>query len=68
MAFIVLFYAGVAISRVHQAMAAGNFALSNFRLLLVLTVTKVALLSGLLWAAWRARSRRSAAGSLSTAR
>ncbi len=55
MAYIVLFYIGVAIGHVHQAQIAGNFSPGNFGLLLLMTVAKVLLLSGLLWFAWRAR-------------
>jgi hypothetical protein len=57
-AYIVLFYAGVAIGHVRQAVQAGDYAPDNFGLLLLLTIVKVPLLIGLLWAAWRKRLPR----------
>jgi hypothetical protein len=42
--YISLFYAGVAIGHVHEAISAGNFAPNNFGLLLALTVIKMVLL------------------------
>ncbi len=55
-AYVVLFYIGVAIGHVHQAQIAGNFSAGNFGVLLLLTVAKVFLLSGLLLASWRSRA------------
>ena len=55
-AYIILFYLGVAIIHVHEAMVAENFSPGNFGMLLLLTVTKVVLLTILLRAAWRARA------------
>ena len=52
-----LFYIGVAIGHVHQAQVAGKFSPGNFGLLLLMTVAKVLLLTGLLWEAWRERER-----------
>ncbi len=43
-AYITLFYFGVAVGHVREAMTAGNFAANNFGLLLVLTVIKMILL------------------------
>lgn len=60
-AYVVLFYIGVAIGHVHQAQLAGNFTAGNFGALLFLTVTKVFVLSALLWASWRDRQRAVAA-------
>ena len=42
--YISLFYVGVAIGHVHQAVSAGNFAPNNFGLLLAMTVIKAVLL------------------------
>lgn len=42
--YITLFYIGVAIGHVYQAVSAGNFAANNFGVLLALTVTKIFLL------------------------
>lgn len=58
-AYVVLFYVGVAIGHVHQAHIAGNFSAGNFGALLLLTVAKVFLLPGLLWASWRSRAPKS---------
>jgi len=55
--YTVLFYAGVAIGHVHQALASGDAAPGNFGLLLLMTLVKIALLSGLLWAARRTGPR-----------
>lgn len=55
--YCVLFYIGVAIGHVHQAQIAGNFSAGNFGALLLITVVKVFLLSGLLWATWRGKHR-----------
>lgn len=54
-AYVVLFYIGVAFGHVHQAHVAGNFTAGNFGALLFLTVTKVFVLSALLWVSWRNR-------------
>jgi hypothetical protein len=53
-AYVVLFYIGVAIGHVHQAIIASNFAPGNFGLLLAMTIGKVLLLSILLIQAHRA--------------
>lgn len=53
-AYIVLFYIGVAIGHVREAAQAGNFAANNFGLLLVLTIAKVLILPLLLWMTWKA--------------
>jgi hypothetical protein len=42
--FVTLFYAGVAIGHVHQAISEGNMSPNNFGLLLLLTVVKIFLL------------------------
>jgi hypothetical protein len=42
--YVTLFYAGVAIGHVREAVAAGNFSENNFGLLLLITVVKVFLL------------------------
>lgn len=57
--YIVLFYIGVAIGHVHQAMLANNFEPGNFGVLLLLTLAKVVILTGLAIAA-----NREAAGSV----
>jgi hypothetical protein len=67
-AYIVLFYIGVAVGHVHQALLAGNFSPGNFGVLLLLTVVKVVLLTGLLWAAWRDRAAMGSDIGLSSAR
>ena len=51
--YITLFYAGVAIGHVQQAISAQNFAPNNFGLLLVLTIAKAVILPLLLARAWR---------------
>ena len=51
--YITLFYAGVAIGHVQQAILAQNFAPNNFGLLLVLTIAKVVVLPLLLARVWR---------------
>ena len=45
--YVVLFYIGVAIGHVHQAISTGDMAANNFGLLLLITVIKVLLLPGL---------------------
>ena len=45
--FITLFYAGVAIGHVREAVVAGDFAGNNFGVLLLITVVKVVLLPAL---------------------
>jgi hypothetical protein len=45
--YVTLFYAGVAIGHVREAVAAGNFSGNNFGLLLLITVVKVFLLPAL---------------------
>ena len=52
--YVVLFFIGVAIGHVRDALEAGNFAANNFGLLLVLTVAQIVILPLLLWSAWRA--------------
>ena len=51
--YITLFYAGVAIGHVQQAILAQNFAPNNFGVLLVLTIVKAVILPLLLARAWR---------------
>lgn len=51
--YAVLFYAGVAIGHVHQAVSADNLAPGNFGALLLETVIKVVVLPVLLWLATR---------------
>jgi len=55
--YISLFYAGVAIGHIHQAISAGNFAPNNFGLLLALTIVKAALLPILYMAVKRRQLR-----------
>lgn len=52
-AYIVLFYAGVAVGHVQQTVETHNFAANNFGLLLAMTVVKVVLLPLVLWQTWR---------------
>jgi len=47
-AYVVLFYIGVAVGHVHQAVIASNFSPGNFGLMLAMTIGKVLLLSILL--------------------
>ncbi len=47
--YVVLFYVGVAIGHVRQAVTTGNFAPGNFGMLFLLTVVKAVLLTWLLW-------------------
>lgn len=54
--YVVLFYLGVAIGHVHQAVAAGNFSPGNFGVLLGLTLVKMILLPVLLLLARRQRT------------
>jgi hypothetical protein len=49
--YVVLFYIGVAFGHVRQALVAGNYSPDNFGLLLLITIIKIVLLSGLLWKA-----------------
>ena len=51
--YITLFYAGVAIGHVQQAILAQNFAPNNFGVLLVLTIVKAVILPLLLARVWR---------------
>ena len=53
--YTVLFYAGVAIGHVRQAVEAGDYSPFNFGTLLVLTIAKIVLLLGLLLAVRRRR-------------
>jgi hypothetical protein len=52
--FVTLFYLGVAVGHVHQAIAEGNLSPNNFGLLLLLTVVKIFLLPALYVLARRA--------------
>ena len=52
-AYIVLFFAGVAIGHVRQAVEAHDFAADNFGLLLIMTVVTIVLLPLLLWRSWQ---------------
>lgn len=52
--YIVLFYIGVSIGHVREAIVAGDFAANNFGLLLLLTIAKLVMLPILLWSAARA--------------
>lgn len=54
--YVILFYLGVAIGHVRQAVTAQDFAPDNFGVLLLITVAKVVLLAGLLWQAHREAS------------
>jgi hypothetical protein len=47
--YITLFYIGVAIGHVREAVTAGNFSENNFGLLLLTTVVKIVLLPALYW-------------------
>ncbi|MFO1413900.1 MAG: DUF6790 family protein [Burkholderiales bacterium] len=59
-AYISLFFLGVTVGHVRDAMNAGNFAANNFGLLLLVTVLQMV---GLPWLAWRTwRDERSRAG------
>jgi len=49
----ILFYAGVSVGHVVQAVTAGNFASDNFGMLLMITVLHVILLTVFLIDAWR---------------
>lgn len=49
--YAILFYAGVSVGHVVQAIADSDFAPNNFGVLLVLTVARVVVLLWLLWAA-----------------
>jgi hypothetical protein len=52
-AYIVLFFAGVAIGHLQQAVEAHDYAANNFGLLLIMTVVTIVLLPLLLWQAWK---------------
>ena len=52
-AYIAIFYFGVAIGHVRDAAEAGNFAANNFGLLLLMTIAKIVMLPVLLWASWK---------------
>lgn len=47
--YTILFYAGVAIGHIRQALLSGDFSPDNFGILLLLTLVKIPLLTGLLW-------------------
>ncbi len=51
--YAIVFYGGVSIGHVVQALRNGDYAADNFGLLLVLTVARAIALLVLLWAAWR---------------
>ena len=55
--FVTLFYIGVAVGHVHEAIWEGNMAPNNFGLLLVLTVVKIFLLPALYVGARRQERR-----------
>ncbi|MBR0681628.1 hypothetical protein GXW74_14115 [Roseomonas eburnea] len=57
-AYISLFYAGVAAGHVIQAAQAHDFAPNNFGLLLLMTIVKALALPLLLWRAWTWETRR----------
>ena len=48
MLYVVLFYIGVAVGHVREAVTAGNFSPGNFGMLLLLTVVQIVLLTWLL--------------------
>lgn len=56
--YAIVFYAGVIIGHVQQAVVADNFAPNNFGALLGITVLRLVLLVVLLRAAWRGREAR----------
>jgi hypothetical protein len=47
--YIVLFYAGVAVGHIREAVLANDYSPDNFGMLLMLTVVKIPLLIGLVW-------------------
>lgn len=49
--YVVLFYIGVGIGHFREALVAHDYSPDNFGLLLLLTIAKIPLLAGLLWAA-----------------
>jgi hypothetical protein len=49
--YTTLFYIGVTVGHVREAVVAGNFAENNFGLLLLITVVKIVLLPTLYWTA-----------------
>lgn len=53
--YAIVFYLGVTVGHVRQALASHDYAANNFGLLLVVTVLHVILLSALLLAAWRGK-------------
>jgi hypothetical protein len=53
--YAMLFYVGVAIGHVYQALAHADYSPDNFGLLLAVTILRAILLGWLLWAAWRGR-------------
>lgn len=55
--YVVLFYIGLAIGHLHQAISAGDMAANNFGPLLLITVIKVFLLPGLYILVRQNRSR-----------
>ncbi|WP_421693776.1 DUF6790 family protein [Aestuariivirga sp.] len=57
-AYTVLFFLGVAIGHVREAVEAGNYAANNFGPLLVVTIAQALLLPPLLWRVWQSRSAR----------
>jgi hypothetical protein len=51
--YAIIFYGGVVIGHLIQALEHGDYAADNFGILLVLTIGRAAALAALLWAAWR---------------
>ncbi len=56
--YIVLFYAGVAVGHIRDAIVSGNFAANNFGPLLAMTVVKVILLTWLYHSARKEAARK----------
>lgn len=54
--FAALFYAGVVVGHFNQAFVHGDYSPDNFGIMLVVTILRVVLLGGLLWAVWRKRT------------
>lgn len=54
--YAIVFYVGVAIGHVHDAVSNQNFSPDNFGALLLITVFRAALFAWLLYAAWRHQS------------
>lgn len=60
--YAIVFYVGVAYGHIHEVLTAGNFAPGNMGALFAITIGRIAVLAGLLWAVRGNRSALRPAG------